>query len=163
MNKKTPVKQVTSVASMAIYLVIVGGILTIPFAFIGIAFSNNVGRETGLGQFIFWLTICVWSFTIYLMWAYFVREGKKWNEPKLNTKEFFYFEISTILVVIVFTALLSSVPNDIPTFVDSIRILFSIILLAFNIAYFTLTWGMKYTMRLRSAHKMQQLSHRTIL
>lgn len=150
MKDKSQSWQITSVSSMAIYLVIVGAMLVIPSTIVGAIFYNTIGRGTPKGNIAITAVATIWVCVVIKMWHNFVQEGREWSEPKLNTKEFNYFEIATTVSILFFTALLKIIPNDTPTFVHSLQTLFSILLISLNIAYFTLAWGMKHSVPAKS-------------
>ena len=75
------------------------------------------------------------------MWRHFVRIGRAWTEPRLDTKEFFYFQWVCTAFVLLFVFAFQSA-ETLPAIIG-LRWFMNALFVMVNLAYVTLAIGIK--------------------
>jgi hypothetical protein len=132
---------------MAITLVAVGVMLLIPTMFlctlilIIISDYTHITHSRTILYIAMFVSLGFWAFAIILMWCHFVRIGRAWSEPKLDTKEFTYFQwVSTAFVLLFVFAFQSA--ETLPAIIG-LRWFMNALFVMVNLAYITLAIGIK--------------------
>ena len=127
-----------SLAEMAITLVVVSVMLILPTAFL----SCFLGFILGLPKYIA-LSVPpgLWLLSILAMWCWFVRIGRSWPEPRLATREFSYFQWTSIAFVL-FLSLAFPSEETIST-INALHWFLTILFVMVHLAYVSLAIGIK--------------------
>jgi hypothetical protein len=123
---------------MAITLVAVGVISLLPTALLCAAIMAILRHPTYYALFA---PFGFWALAVILMWRHFVRIGRAWSEPRLDTKEFSYFQwVSTAFVLLFVLAFPSA--ETLPAIIG-LRWFMNALFVMVNLAYVSLAVGIK--------------------
>jgi hypothetical protein len=131
-----------SLAEMAITLVAVGAMLLIPTIFLCVLILVVIEDYTHTRTALYTamsVSLGFWALPVILMWRHFVRIGRAWSEPRLDTKEFSYFQwVSTAFVLFFVFAFQSA--ETLPA-ITGLRWFMNALFVMVNLAYVTLAIG----------------------
>lgn len=140
-NDKRHFLDCNSVAEMAITLVAVGVMLIIPMGFMAVF----LGFILGLSKYIaFIVPSGLWLLCLLAMWWRFMRIGRSWSEPRLATREFSYFQWTSIGFVLLLSLAFPSA-ETVPT-INMIRWFLTALFLMVNLAYASLVVAIRAEM-----------------
>jgi len=140
-----------SLTEMAFTLVVLSVLSVIPIGtltgILAVVLSLTLGGIFGVPQWDGWPLVCflisivVWGAAIVAVWLRFVRVGRSWSRPNLETNEFFLFQVVAGGFVLMLS-LLFPWPETIAT-TSLIRGFFSFISVLMNLCYVSLAIAIK--------------------
>jgi hypothetical protein len=137
-NVKRHFLECHSLAEMAITLVVLGVIFLLPVAFLSVVLGLILNLSKHIAIFG---PLGLWLFSVVAMWCWFVRVGRSWSEPRLATKEFSYFQWTSIGFVLLLNLTFPSAETA-PT-INAIRWFLTALFVMANLAYVSLAVAIK--------------------
>jgi hypothetical protein len=127
-----------SLAEMAITWVVLSVMFAIPAAVARMVLRFAFDLPESVSHYI---PLGLWLLSITGMWLWFARLGRTWQEPRLATREFFYFQVAEATFILL---LAPGAPwEDAASPATAIRSFLSALFVTINLAYVTLAWGIR--------------------
>ena len=127
-----------SLAEMAVTWVVLSVMFILPVSAASLVLGFVLELPETVSRFI---PLGMWFLSIVGMWLWFVRLGRTWAEPRLATKEFFYFQAAAAVFVLLLG--LAFPWAEAASSINAIRWFLSALFVMINVAYVTLAWGIR--------------------
>ena len=157
MSKSTPNKQNAlgsqSVAESSIAFVIFSaGILITVFAVSAIIWFSLLDKGSApetqrhAAVSVVW---GLWALLSFMLWRGMLLRMRRTPDLDLSEDGFFKFQLASAVCIFAFWLLLRFIPNDIPGFMSSLRLVFEVLFALFTIVYLSFAWGTRKTVPIK--------------